>query len=100
MPGAKYVCSLFFGYVWAKCRRALDKKRKCRANAASLIVLINERSQDLTFSVSWRLVGCTLRKRKARDSSGITMGNFTAHHSTFSVACAPPHSRLSTPLAT
>jgi len=31
----------------------LDKKRKCRANAASLIVLINERSQDLTFSVGF-----------------------------------------------
>jgi len=37
----------------------LDKKRKCRANAASLIVLINERSQDLTFSVGfgWGVVG-------------------------------------------
>lgn len=35
-------------YFSATCGRPLHKKRKCRANAASLIVLINEQAPDLT----------------------------------------------------
>lgn len=78
-------------YFSATCGRPLHKKRKCRANAASLIVLIHEQSPDLTshrgstdMGMGCRITGYELRvflsPAKAPHSSRVG--------SHFAVACA------------